>query len=736
MTGRIPAVALALLWLGVVLLFWLGLFVPSMQPGLRRPIDADLYGYFAPKYFYGNQELASGRLPLWNPYEYGGLPFLGAAQPAALYPPKIAIFALAGRFALHVYMIFHLVVAGLVAWVAFRGLGLGAAGAMLGVVTWVFSAINMDSLYHPFRLACLTWAPAAFLAFVRLVEEPGPRRAVVLAIVVTLMLLAGYPEYALDTAVALGVFALVSAPALGWRNGVAPRLGWLALAAALAVALSALQLFPVLDMASQSWRVGTADVSGGRDFLALVTPALIVEPRTWRALAQLYAQAFHMAPVAWLLAVAGAVFAVHPLRIAFLTTWVALVAFATVLAGALHALPIFALLRGSYCWMGLAYFPAGWLAGAGLDAVLAARDVPASRAGARAWIPFAVVVAATAAVIPARSWVVPLLATAVIVAVRRAPAARAAAPFALVGLALFSQWTWNPPGFTEPVPHRYARKEPPYPPVPPRAFGLAAALRGRCATEPYRILAPWQVWSGTAIVERVEMAQGYPESIAPGRMRRLLAHATLDVEQQILPDWDRVAANGAVLDMLNVGCVLVPALARLDVARLGLVEAARLGLDVAYRRASPLPRAFLVRRARAVPDGDAALDAVTRPAFDPAAEVVLETDALPPLAPGEGSVAVTATAPGAVDLAVETTGAALLVVSQTFFPGWRAAVDGRPVPVERADYVLMAVAIPPGTHRVALRYRPSAALVGGALSALGAVAALALARVPRRWSRA
>ncbi len=78
------AAALALAWGAVVAVFWGGLVVPSMQPGLRRPMDVDLYGYFVPKFWYGNAELGAGRLPLWNPYEYGGLPFLGAAQPAAL----------------------------------------------------------------------------------------------------------------------------------------------------------------------------------------------------------------------------------------------------------------------------------------------------------------------------------------------------------------------------------------------------------------------------------------------------------------------------------------------------------------------------------------------------------------------------------------------------------------------------------------------------------------------------
>src|SRR5439155_571190 len=65
------AAALALAWGAVVAVFWGGLVVPSMQPGLRRPMDIDLYGYFVPKFWYGNAGLAAGRLPLWNPYEYG-----------------------------------------------------------------------------------------------------------------------------------------------------------------------------------------------------------------------------------------------------------------------------------------------------------------------------------------------------------------------------------------------------------------------------------------------------------------------------------------------------------------------------------------------------------------------------------------------------------------------------------------------------------------------------------------
>src|SRR4029077_11710379 len=138
MTERPSAAVLALAWGAVVVVFWGGLVLPNMQPGLRRLVDVDLYGYFVPKFWYGNAELLAGRLPLWNPYEYGGLPFLGPAQPAGLFPPKILVYALAGRAATHAYMVLHYLLAGGAGFVALRGLGLGWAGAALGTVAWVF----------------------------------------------------------------------------------------------------------------------------------------------------------------------------------------------------------------------------------------------------------------------------------------------------------------------------------------------------------------------------------------------------------------------------------------------------------------------------------------------------------------------------------------------------------------------------------------------------------------------
>ena len=108
-----------------------------------------------------------------------------------------------------------------------------------------------------------------------------------------------------------------------------------------------------------------------------------------------------------------------------------------------------------------------------------------------------------------------------------------------------------------------------------------------------------------------------------------------------------------------------------------------------------MPRAFVVGRARVVAVAEAALDAVTDPAFDPRAEAVVERPVggarRQRLGADRGSGA------GAHASSTATMrGAALLVTADVFLPGWRVTVDGREVPLERVDYLLRGVRVPPG----------------------------------------
>jgi len=55
-------------------------------------------------------------------------------------------------------------------------------------------------------------------------------------------------------------------------------------------------------------------------------------------------------------------------------------------------------------------------------------------------------------------------------------------------------------------------------------------------------------------------------------------------------------------------------------------------------------------------------------------------------------------------LAVRTPVSGYLVLSDVYYPGWRATVDGVPAEIQRADYVFRAVLLPPGEHTVRMEF--------------------------------
>ena len=59
---------------------------------------------------------------------------------------------------------------------------------------------------------------------------------------------------------------------------------------------------------------------------------------------------------------------------------------------------------------------------------------------------------------------------------------------------------------------------------------------------------------------------------------------------------------------------------------------------------------------------------------------------------------------------------ALLVLSETYYPGWRAWLDGRPAPLGSGDYVLRVAPVPAGAHRMELRFRSTSFLIGLAVT--------------------
>jgi hypothetical protein len=148
-----------------------------------------------------------------------------------------------------------------------------------------------------------------------------------------------------------------------------------------------------------------------------------------------------------------------------------------------------------------------------------------------------------------------------------------------------------------------------------------------------------------------------------------------------------------------------------------------------------LPRAYVVHHATVLPDDAAQARALTT--LDPRADVILDAAPSPPPSPppsGDGlqPARVTEAERHRVVVEADTPTPGVLVLSDTWYPGWRVTVDGAPAPLLRADYALRGVALPAGHHRVEFRFRSTPAALGLALSAFGLLGLFAFALVGRK----
>jgi hypothetical protein len=217
--------------------------------------NTDMVYEFVSSRAYLADSLRHWRLPLWNPFTYGGQPFLANFESAVFYPPNLLFLCLPLARALNFSILLHLVILGwgVERWATRRGLNPWAAG-LIGFFVMPFTGAVFPHIYagHLSNLCTMAWAPWIFVGLETWAWQ-GNRRGLFLAsAAICFQILAGHVQYFFYTAVAAGIQSLVlsvAEPTTRRRAIPAVALCYLA-----GVVLASAQLLPGLAASDEGLR--------------------------------------------------------------------------------------------------------------------------------------------------------------------------------------------------------------------------------------------------------------------------------------------------------------------------------------------------------------------------------------------------------------------------------------------------------------------------------------------------
>ena len=225
------------------------------------------YGFraYAAEYFHQN-----GSIPQWNPYQFGGMPHIAAMHGDIFYPTAWLRLILPIDTAINIGWFVHFVLAGLFMYFFLRALRLGWAAAVTGGVAYELTGIlaSLASPGHDGKLYVSALAPLAFFALLRAVRDRKLWGYALLALSVGLGLLSPHYQMTYYLLVALGLWTLY----LVFFDPERPAdLRWpvpLSLAAAavlLGLGISGVQALPFLEYIPYSPR-GAGGPSAGWEY--------------------------------------------------------------------------------------------------------------------------------------------------------------------------------------------------------------------------------------------------------------------------------------------------------------------------------------------------------------------------------------------------------------------------------------------------------------------------------------
>jgi hypothetical protein len=702
--------------------------------------------------------LRAGQLPVWNPYNGAGAPLVANYQSALFYPLTWIGLPLPLAWAMSVTSVLHLFIAGWGMWLFTGRLGVPALGRGVSALAFGLTGYLVARLGTYPMIAAAAWLPFMMWAVLGVIQRKRLRDVGWLALATGLQLLAGHAQTAWYSLLLVGLFALYMALRRREKDWW-QRLGLAAAGVMLGAAIAAVQLWPTAELLRTSQRSDGVDFDFAMNFsygparaLNFVAPNVFGSPGdgTYLTEGAFFEDAVYIGLLPLLSALAAILgWLVRRFRkgldelpaASTVLFWVVILSVAFVFALGSHSpvypflfrnAPTFDLFQAPVRWHLWTVFALSVLAGIGTRSwgrgywlFFGTRLATAGCIAAVLLAMFAAPIIIPAEGDPELARALDVLRLAVVTtgifgalagALTLLQPERESSRYGWWALAVLIvvaiDLGWAAQGLNPTVPAAFYDRIP-APEGEARAYWPEEAER-KVEFETYLLFKDYRVAADSwrdfrasqlpnlNLIDRWHLLNNFdPLRVGPFAQYIGLIEGNLPDAQKLL----QAARVNAIYDETGT----------------------RIALD------APAARAWFVETACWHSDETSLLNALTDAGWEPLRQAHLtgagECPALPDESLVIGEVVSVSDQANVLEIAVETQTGGWLVLADTYYPGWTAAVDGVPVQIQQANLAFRAVEIPAGAQIVRFEYRPAWLLPGLFISLAALLVTLALFRL-------
>jgi hypothetical protein len=761
------------------------LWQPQAPVGFSAPSNelmTDQVYQFYPWQVFAQEKLRQGIMPLWNPYQYSGTPFIANDQSSVFYPIKLILSFLPTYLIPGWSALLRLVIACLGTYMLLRVWKASQAASVIAGLTFALGSSIIIMLGHSHTNVTI-WLPWLILSADQILSSDHPWPwSLVSSAVIGIQFLGGHAESSFLILVGWALYCLIAtlqqhAP----LKTIWTRLTLLVLSFILGSALAGIQLAPFLELLPQSSNImSRAQEAGGQPWFytgfwkesalaaTLFFPNFFGNPTTgdwWIGTGFAnYTFVLYMGILPLFLAIAGTRLRRTEWRVKFFAVLGLIslgITFRLPLLDLIRRLPLFNI-ANLIAFQTIFSLCVAILAGFGLDAVLSSSQ-PTNQPTKR--------LARTLTLFASLSGAGLLIIYLALRLLRQ--------EFMNLAQNYVVTYVYGKPPHPYPLEYYLAQLEERYQQIVhafdparltmylPIVFALGGALvfwliwKGRLKTGPAKglILAlviadlwlfgmklnptipPDQLFPWTPALRFLADHQGYDRIASLGSTlppNTGMPFSLFDVRgydvsigryQILISHLDTAPSGGLILSDHNqnffnlAGVRYLLSAEPLVSANLQLVYDNEIKI---YERLQSLPRVYLTNSYQVITDTSALVAMLDTPDVVTGNQVILE-ETLPasfPSGQGKSGIArIVSYESNAVTIETDNPQAALLVLSDAFYPGWKVWIDGQESKVYRVNYVFRAVSVPAGQHTVSFSYQPLSFQIG-AWTSLSALAVL------------